>query len=93
MIGFSFMEVWFAYILYSEKIHRYYVGSTGDLELRLERHNTGWGKYTKSGIPWKIVYSEKFDSKPESLKREKEIKRKKSRKYIKGLINAGGRPE
>jgi putative endonuclease len=87
------MEVWFTHILYSEKIDRYYVGSTGDLEWRLERHNTGWGKYTKSGIPWKIIYSEKFDSKHEALKREKEIKRKKSRKYIEGLINAGGRPE
>ena len=87
------MVGWFTYILYSKKIDRYYVGSTNDLEWSLERHNMGWGRYTKKGIPWRIVYSEKYDTKPEALKREKEIKRKKSRKYIEGVINAGGRPD
>jgi putative endonuclease len=53
----------------------------------------GWGKYTKRGIPWELVYCEKFKTKTEALKREREIKRKKSRKYIEGLIHAGGRPE
>ena len=87
------MKGWFTYILYSKKIDRYYVGSTNDLGWRLERHNMGWGRYTKSGIPWEIVYSEKFGTKSIALKREKEIKGKKSRKYIEKLISAGGRPE
>ena len=78
--------MWYVYIIYSKKIDKYYVGITDDLEWRLERHNAGWGKYTKRGIPWKIVYKENCESKPESLKREKEIKRKKSRKYIEWLI-------
>ncbi len=87
------METWYTYILYSSKIDKYYVGSTDDLQWRLKRHNMGWGKYTKRGIPWKIVCYEKFKSKTEALKREKEIKCKKSRKYIEELIRAGGRPE
>ena len=87
------MKKWFVYILYSENIDRYYVGSTDDLEWRLERHNMGWGKFTKGGIPWKLVYREVYQSKTEALKREREIKRKKSRKYIERLIHAGGRPE
>ena len=87
------MEEWFIYILYSEKIDKYYVGSTDDLEWRLERHNMGWGKYTKRGIPWGLVYSEKYKTKTEALKREREIKKKKSRKYIEELIHAGGRPD
>ncbi|MCX8106127.1 MAG: GIY-YIG nuclease family protein, partial [Ignavibacterium album] len=33
------MERWITYILYSEKIDKYYVGVTEDLALRLERHN------------------------------------------------------
>jgi putative endonuclease len=54
----------------------------------------GWGKFTSGGIPWEIVYYEKFDNKSEALKRERNIKRKKSRKYIEDLIGqAGGRPE
>jgi putative endonuclease len=87
------MEKLFTYILYSDKIDHYYIGSTDDLQWRLDRHNMGWGKYTKRGIPWELVYCEKFKTKTEALKREREIKRKKSRKYIEGLIHAGGRPE
>jgi putative endonuclease len=55
--------MWYTYIIYSEKIDRYYICVTGNLEWRLERHNAGWGKYTKRGIPWKVVYTENCKSK------------------------------
>jgi putative endonuclease len=88
------MGNWYTYILYSRGIDRYYIGVTDDLKWRLERHNMGWGRYTQSGLPWKIVYYESYKSKTEALKREKEIKGKKSRKYIESLIShAGGRPD
>ena len=81
----------FVYILYSISRDRYYVGSTSDLEERLNRHNAGATTSTKSGRPWKVVYSEEFLTRSDSLKRENEIKRQKSRVYIEGLIarNAG----
>jgi putative endonuclease len=86
--------MWFVYILYSNKLDRYYTGSTDDLEWRLERHNSGWGRFTKKGIPWKLVYNEEYTTKSAALKREREIKKKKSRKYIEELIShAGGRPD
>ncbi len=78
--------MWFVYILYSVKIDRYYVGVTDNLEWRLERHNAGWGRYTKRGIPWEIVYTERFNNKSEALKRERAIKLRKSRTYIEQLI-------
>ena len=78
--------MWYVYIIYSKKIDRYYVGIIDNLDWRLERHNAGWGKYTKHGIPWKIVYHENYDSKSEALKREREIKNRKSRKYIESII-------
>jgi putative endonuclease len=78
--------MWYVYIIYSEKIDRYYIGVTEDLIWRLERHNQAWGKYTKRGIPWKIVYTESFKDKSSALRREKEIKNRKSRKYIEYLI-------
>jgi putative endonuclease len=53
----------------------------------------GWGRYTKRGIPWKIVYHEDFTTKSEALKREREIKKKNSKKYIEELCRAGGHPE
>ena len=84
--------MFFTYILHSESKDRYYIGHTHDLDLRLERHNAGWSRSTKSGIPWKIVYFEEYQAKSEANKRELEIKRKKSRKYIENII-AGGRSE
>ncbi len=74
------------YILESEGSGRYYVGSTADLEDRLERHNRGRSKYTKSGIPWKVVFTEHYDTRGEAVRREKQIKNRKSRSYIEGLI-------
>ncbi|MCD6440450.1 MAG: GIY-YIG nuclease family protein, partial [Candidatus Marinimicrobia bacterium] len=56
--------------------------------LRLIHHNDGWTKSTKSGIPWILVYSEKFNSRSNAMKREKEIKRMKSQKYIESLIES-----
>ena len=43
--------MWFVYIIYSKKLDKYYTGVTNDLEWRLERHNQGWGRFTKGGIP------------------------------------------
>ena len=84
--------MWYVYILYSDSIDRYYVGVTENLQWRLERHNEGWGRYTKRGIPWRIVYTETFENKSDALIREREIKRKKSREYIERLIHAGSCP-
>ena len=78
--------MWKVYIIYSEKIDRYYTGVTDDLIWRLERHNQGWGRYTKRGLPWKVVYTEGFESKSGALKRESEINNQKSRRHIEKII-------
>ena len=82
--------MWYTYIIYSKNIDRYYVGYTDDLEWRLERHNQGWGRYTKRGIPWELVYDEKYKTKSEAITREQDIKRKNSRSYIEKLISHAG---
>jgi putative endonuclease len=75
------------YILQSEKDGTYYVGSTSNLEDRLKRHFSGRSKYTRSRQPWKLVYTEEFETKIEAQRREREIKKWKSRKKIEELIN------
>jgi putative endonuclease len=84
------LALWYVYIIYSEKLDRYYVGYCDDLDWRLDRHNWGWGRYTKSGIPWRLVYHEAYASKKEAMGRERAIKQKKSRKYIESLIKGKG---
>lgn len=52
-----------------------YTGWTTDLKKRIDAHNAGKGaKYTKSRRPVKLVYSEKFETKAEAMKREYAIK-------------------
>ena len=77
----------FVYILYSSKCDKFYVGHTEDIEKRLYEHNhSKGGNFSSSCLPWILVYKESLLSRPEAMKREKEIKGKKSRKYIISLI-------
>ena len=76
------------YILLSETTNKFYIGSTGNLEDRLIRHNSGRSKATKSGIPWKLLYSEEFETRSEAIKRELEIKSWKSHDRVAQLVSA-----
>ena len=78
--------MYFVYILKGEKDGSFYVGQTKDIEDRLSRHNSGRENYTKLRMPWKLVYSEKAQTRVEAVRREEEIKRKKSRIYIEKLV-------
>ena len=78
----------FCYILYSTKLNKYYVGSTTDITRRLIEHNRGKEKFTKTGVPWNLVYSEAFEELTQARKRETFIKKMKSRKFIESLISS-----
>ncbi len=81
---------YFVYILKSETTSKYYIGHTDDLDRRLSEHNNPeyqGSKYTKRNQgPWRCVYTEEYSTRSEAMKREREIKAKKSRKYIEMLI-------
>ena len=77
------------YILYSEKNKKYYIGHTNDIDDRMRRHNRGLVKSTKSGCPWKIIYTEDFDSKNDAYRREFQIKSYKKGEAFKNLIKHG----
>ncbi|MFW5872631.1 MAG: GIY-YIG nuclease family protein [bacterium] len=81
---------YYTYILYSESLNRYYIGSSENPEKRLERHNARATVSTRGGRPWKVVYKEQYDSRKEAISRENFIKRMKSRKFIQSLINSKG---
>ncbi len=78
--------MYYIYILYSKDFDKYYVGQCEDIDIRLKRHNNRGVPSTKPYIPWKLVYKEVFATRAEAATREKEIKNKKSRKYIEYLI-------
>jgi putative endonuclease len=75
------------YILYSEKLGKYYIGSTWNLEDRLRKHNSNHKGFTGRQSDWRIVYTENYDSKAEAYKRECQVKSWKSRKAIEKMIS------
>ena len=75
------------YILESIKNGRRYVGSTDDIQQRLKHHNSGANKSTKPYRPWKVIYTEDFDTKPDAFKREMQIKSYKGGRAFKELIS------
>ncbi len=60
---------------------KYYIGQTNNLSERINRHNSGRSRYTKSRGPWELVYSEAFATREEAVRREQELKRR----HIKGV--------
>jgi len=77
----------YTYILFSKSKNKYYIGSTSNLEERLNKHNSNHKGFTGGIGDWKIIYSEKFENYNLALKREKQIKKWKSRVMIEKLIN------
>jgi putative endonuclease len=76
------------YILQSDRDGSFYIGHTARLDERLCRHNEGRSSFTKTKIPWKLIYHEVYGSRAEAMRRERGIKRMKSREYIERLIRA-----
>jgi putative endonuclease len=72
----------YVYVLWSEKLRKRYIGSTGDIQKRLNEHNSGHNKFTKGGKPWELVYSEVYSSKTEALIRERFLKSGAGRSWL-----------
>jgi putative endonuclease len=70
------------YVLRSETTGRYYVGSAEHIDNRVIEHNAGRVSSTRSYRPWVLVYHETFASRADATRREREIKRMKSRRWI-----------
>jgi putative endonuclease len=65
-------QMFYCYVLRSEKTGRRYVGSCRDNRVR--RHNAGESKATKQGVPWVLIRSESFSGRSEAAQRERYYK-------------------
>jgi putative endonuclease len=46
---------YFVYIIWIDKLKKFYAGSTQDLANRINEHNKGEAKFTSKGIPWVLI--------------------------------------
>ena len=71
---------------------QYYVGSTTDLDKRLQEHRAGLGaKFTSKHLPVKLVYKEEFSSIELAFARERQLhgwSRVKKEALIKGELSS-----
>jgi len=76
-------------ILQSEKDQKFYIGATSDLTMRLVWHNEGKNKSTTYRRPFHLMYSEQYQTKKETLARERQIKDYKGGEAFKKLLHGG----
>ncbi|MDZ4149114.1 MAG: GIY-YIG nuclease family protein [Flavobacteriaceae bacterium] len=86
-------KMYYVYVLYSVSFQKYYVGLTNNLDRRLLEHNQVKMTSTKAFVPWIIVHTEVFETRPEARMREKYLKSAAGRKWRKQHIRPRGATE
>lgn len=76
----------YVYILRSKKQKRFYIGSTQDVNLRLQQHNRGENRTTKAYRPWILAKAEEYEDKTLALKRERFLKSGIGRRVIENIL-------
>jgi putative endonuclease len=75
------------YVLFSEKLNRFYIGYTSDFDLRLEFHlNADKRKFTYNANDWVLFLKIDCENKKQALAIEKHIKKMKSKIYIQNMM-------
>ena len=82
----TIINMYYTYILFSNKLKKRYIGSSANLKQRLEEHNSGKSTFSSKGRPWKLIYYEAFENKSDALREERFLKTGKGRERIKFLF-------
>ena len=71
-----------AYILFSEKLGKYYVGYTADIEKRLAHHNAAQNRFSKKGVPWTLILFIPCPDKISAMTLERKLKNMGARRFL-----------
>jgi len=80
--------IFHAYVIRSIATGRFYVGHTENLTKRVYEHNNNRTASIRNRGPWELVHSEEFATRSEAMRRELQIKKMKSHKWIEQLARA-----
>jgi len=76
----------YVYVLQSDLDKKFYTGITQDLMKRVEEHNSGISRATKTRVPLKLIYFEFCLHHKDAMKREKYLTLTWGKRYIKNRI-------
>ena len=79
---------YFIYIIYSEKLNRFYVGTTDNVVRRIDEHNNSVysTSFTTKGVPWVLKLCFECQSSEKAYQLERYIKKMKSKIFIEKVI-------
>ena len=83
------MKVGFVYIIQSQTLGIYYIGSTHDPYTRLNEHNKGITIATRNKGPWILKFTGQCTTMREARQMEYKIKKLKRKDYIEQIIKDG----
>ena len=66
--------MFYVYLLKSQKDSNMYIGSTNDLDRRINEHNSGKVSSTKNRFPFDLIYYEAYKAEGDARNREKQLK-------------------
>lgn len=78
--------MFYVYILQSLKDKRFYIGSTENIEMRIDEHNSGQTKSLRNRRPLKLIYQDEFFNRSDAIRREAQIKSYKGGNALKNLL-------
>ena len=78
--------MFYTYALLSEKDRKFYTGFTGDIKLRLKKHQRGAVESTRDRRPLKLVYCEACLDEIDAIKREKYFKSGFGRRFLRNRL-------
>ena len=83
----GYRNMYYTYILLSQKTKTFYIGQTDNLKRRFKEHNAGiGGEYSKRHKPFILLFYEAFLSKEDSLKQERFYKSGYGREVLKEKV-------
>jgi predicted GIY-YIG superfamily endonuclease len=68
---------------------RFYIGSTGDLAIRLSQHHAGESPATKNLRPLELAFAQEYPTRKEALAIEMWLKKLKSKTILQRIISEG----
>ena len=81
---------WFyTYVLKSEKDGKMYVGTTSNLQHRLNQHQNGLVFSTKHRRPLNLIYAEACLNKDDAFRRERYLKTSMGKRYLRNRLTGG----
>ena len=78
------------YVIQSLKDAVWYTGMAKNSSARLKEHNAGKNRFTKGHMPWKIIYTEQYNSWAEARIREKYFKSNAGKLWLKKILEVNG---